>query len=179
MNIEEAIKAIDNLKHEGNLVSSYAVKEIISQIKQEKEVIPQFVAICERGDGMNNQKNFTDKVNEMILYGKSQGLSTKGISDKWHTFGDLYYHRMILTLVIMRQNKDKAWKSKQHHDGTMFDDSFICGINTPKGQYSYHYDLEHWELFNIKELEKAPEYDGHKPEDITRLLSLEAENDSN
>lgn len=124
---------------------------------------------------MNNQKNFTNKVNEMILYGKSQGLSTKGISDKWHTFGDLYYHRMILTLLIMRQNKDKAWKSKQHHDGTMFDDSFICGINTPKGQYSYHYDLEYWNLFNVKELEKAPEYDGHKPEDITRLLSLEEE----
>ena len=27
--------------------------------------------------------------------------------------------------------------------------------------------------FNIKELEKASEYDGHKPEDVTRLLSLE------
>ena len=27
--------------------------------------------------------------------------------------------------------------------------------------------------FNIKELEKAPEYDGHKPKDVTRLLSLE------
>ena len=80
-----------------------------------------------------------------------------------------------LTLALMRQNKDKAWKSKQHHDGTMFEDSFICGIDTPKGQYSYHYDLEHWDLFNVKELEKAPEYDGHKPEDVTRLLSLEEE----
>ena len=121
---------------------------------------------------MNNQKNFTDKVNELILYGKSQGLSTNDISDKWHTFGELYHHRMILTLALMRQNLDKAWKSKKHHDGTMFEDSFICGIDTPKGQYSYHYDLEHWELFNVKELDKAPEYDGHKPEDVTRLLSL-------
>lgn len=82
---------------------------------------------------------------------------------------------MILTLALMRQNKDKAWKSKQHHDGTMFEDSFICGIDTPKGQYSYHYDLEHWDLFDVKELDKAPEYDGHKPEDVTRLLSLEEE----
>ena len=125
---------------------------------------------------MNKQKDFTDLINNLILYGKSQGMSTKDISDKWHTFGELYHHRMILTLALMRQNKDKAWKSKQHHDGTMFDDSFICGIDTPEGQYSYHYDLEHWDLFNIKELEKAPEYDGHKPEDVTRLLSLEEEN---
>ena len=138
---------------------------------------------------MNKQKDFTDTINSLILLAKRQGVSTKDISDKWHTFGiiqnicglwdmveciiELYHHRMILTLVLLRQNKDKAWKSKQHHDGTMFDDSFICGIDTPEGQYSYHYDLEHWDLFNIKELEKAPEYDGHKPKDVTRLLSLE------
>ena len=79
---------------------------------------------------MNKQKYFTEKINDLILHAKSQGVSTKDISDKWHTFGDLYYHRMILTLALMRQNKDKAWKSKQHHDGTMFEDSFICGIDT-------------------------------------------------
>ena len=128
--------------------------------------------MIKKRNGMNKQKYFTDTINNLILYAKSQGVSTNDISDKWHTFGDLYYHRMILTLALMRQNKDKAWKSKQHHDGTMFEDSFICGIDTPEGQYSYHYDLEHWELFDVKELDKAPEYDGHKPEDVTRLLSL-------
>ena len=59
---------------------------------------------------MNKQKYFTNAINNLILYAKSQGVSTKDISDEWHTFGDLYYHRMILSLVIMRQNKDKAWK---------------------------------------------------------------------
>ena len=55
----------------------------------------------------------------------------------------------------------------------MFDDSFIVGIETPEGQYSYHYDLKFWDLFDdIEELEKAPKYDGHMPKDITRLLSL-------
>lgn len=54
----------------------------------------------------------------------------------------------------------------------MFDDSFIVGIDTAKGQYSYHYGLKYWDLFDIKELDKAPVYDGHKPEDISRLLSL-------
>lgn len=118
------------------------------------------------------QEDFTEKINELILEGKEQGFSTKDISDKWHTFGDLYHHRMILTYVILKSYPDLSWKSKQHHDGTMFDDSFIVGINTTVGQYSYHYDLEYWSLFDIRELDKAPEYDGHKPEDITRLMSL-------
>lgn len=104
---------------------------------------------------------------------KYQGISRKEISDGYHTFGELYYHRMILFLIILKDHKDLAWRSKQHHDGTMFEGDFICGINTPKGQYTYHYDLKYWDLFeDIKVLDGAPEYDGHKPEDIDRLLSL-------
>lgn len=120
----------------------------------------------------NSQKDFTDKINELILQGKDQGFSTKNISDEWHTFEELYYHRMILTYIILKNYPNLSWKSKQHHDGTMFDDSFVVGINTTEGQYTYHYDLEHWDLFDIKELDKAPVYDGHKPDDITRLTSL-------
>ena len=122
---------------------------------------------------VEKQRNITKSINDLIVELKTLGFSTKGISDKWHTFEELYYHRMILFLTIQKAHKDKAWKSKQHHDGTMFEDSFIVGIETPEGQYSYHYNLKYWELFeDIDELEKAPEWDGHKPEDITRLLSL-------
>lgn len=113
------------------------------------------------------------QINNLILEAKQDGWSTKEISDKWHTFGELYNHRMILFLTIQLAHKDLSWKSKQHHDGTMFEDSFIVGIDTPDGQYSYHYNLEFWHLFKkIKELEFAPEFDGHQPEDIIRLLKL-------
>lgn len=114
-----------------------------------------------------------EEINNRILELKKEGFSTKNISDKWHTFGELYNHRMFLFLTIQKAHKEKSWKSKKHHDGSMFDDSFIVGIETPEGQYSYHYNLEFWDLFkDIKELENAPEYDGHKPKDIIRLLSL-------
>ncbi len=120
-----------------------------------------------------NQELETQKINNKILELKEQGFSTKGISDKWHTFGELYYHRMILFLTIQKAHLDKSWRSLQHHDGTMFEDSFIVGIDTPQGQYTYHYNLEYWDLFkDIKELEYAPKYDGHQPKDIVRLLSL-------
>lgn len=94
------------------------------------------------------------------------------ISDGYHTFNELYYHRAVLFSVICNQNKDIAWKSKLHSDGTMYDEMFIVGINTPEGQYSYHYDINLWSLFDVEELDKAPEYDGHSPKDIERLKSI-------
>ena len=94
------------------------------------------------------------------------------ISDGYHTFNELYYHRMILFSVICNHHKDIAWKSWKHADGTMFDDYFIVGITTPKGDYTYHYQKQYWNIFDVKELEFAPEWDGHQPKDIDRLLSI-------
>lgn len=100
-------------------------------------------------------------------------LPNKGdLSDGYHTYNELYHHRMILFSIICNQNKSMSWKSKLHADGTMFDDFFIVGINTPEGQFTYHYHIDNWDLFDVLELPNAPEYDGHTPGDVTRLYSL-------
>lgn len=94
-------------------------------------------------------------------------------TDGYHTFEELYFHRMILFSVICKFNKGKCWKSKLHHDGTMYDNYFIVGIKTNEGQYTYHYHMEYWNHFDhVLELEKAPKWDGHKPKDVIRLKSL-------
>lgn len=118
-------------------------------------------------DGNGDTSNFTfDEVK----------LSVSGdTSDGYHTFDELYYHRMVLFSIMCNQNKDLAWKSMKHHDGTMYENYFIVGISTPEGDYTYHYDIRDWNYFNVKELEKAPKWDGHKPSDITRLLTLVGE----
>lgn len=97
-------------------------------------------------------------------------------SDGYHTFNELYHHRAVLFSVIVRDHPELAWKSKLHHDGTMYDGMFIVGINTPKGQATYHYDVDpYWEMFDCKELEQAPEWDGHTPADaIARIATLGA-----
>ena len=101
-------------------------------------------------------------------------LKTGDLSDGYHTYNELYHHRAVLFSVIINQNKEIAWKSKKHHDGTMYDGMFIVGIDTPKGQYSYHYDIEpYWNMFECKELDNAPVWDGHEPKDIDRLLSVD------
>lgn len=104
--------------------------------------------------------------------GNKSKIKVGEINDGYHTFNELYDHRMILFSVICNTYKDKAWKSWLHEDGTMFDDYFIVGITTPKGDYSYHYHKYHWDKFNVKELKNAPKWDGHKPSDTDRLYSL-------
>ena len=108
-------------------------------------------------------------INFRNYYNKKDDMSPK---DSYHTINELYAHRTLLFALICNQNSNISWKSRVHKDETMFDDMFIAGINTPKGQYTYHCELKFWEVFKIKELDKAPVWDGHKPEDIGRLFSL-------
>jgi len=95
-------------------------------------------------------------------------------SDGHHTFNELYHHRAVLFSVIVRDHKELAWKASKHHDGTMYDGMFIVGIETPKGQATYHYDLDpYWEMFDCEEREFAPEWDGHTPDDaIARIAEM-------
>ena len=101
-------------------------------------------------------------------------LVTGDTSDGFHTFNELYHHRAVLFSVIVRDHRELAWKSKAHHDGTMYEGMFIVGIETPKGQATYHYDIDpYWDMFDCKELERAPEWDGHTPDDATgRIATL-------
>ena len=100
-------------------------------------------------------------------------VTRKGqISDGYHTFDELYHHRMVLFSIICNTYKKQAWKSWTHHDGTMYDDYFIVGITNDKGDYYYQYHKDYWDIFKVKEQDKAPVWDGHKPEDIDRLYSL-------
>ena len=96
------------------------------------------------------------------------------LSDGYHTFNELYHHRAILFSVICNSMPDRAWKSKLHDTGDMFDGMFIVGIETPEGQATYHYDIDpYWDMFKVPELDRAPVWDGHSAEDaINRIASL-------
>lgn len=61
----------------------------------------------------------------------------------------------------------------------MYDGMFIVGIDTPEGQATYHYDIDpYWDMFHVKELELAPEWDGHTSgEAIRRIGTLTQPNE--
>lgn len=110
------------------------------------------------------------------------------VRDEYHSMDELYDHRMALNIFLFKMmfrldaqvrgseatNKPYIMKSKLHGDGTMFEGGyFIVMATTNQGQISYHYKLEHWDKFDIPEVERTPEYDGHTSKDvIERLMKL-------
>lgn len=109
-----------------------------------------------------------------VLYEQPSVEINGDTSDGYHTFNELYHHRAVLFSVIVKAFPDKAWKSKMHHDGTMYNGMFIVGIETPRGQATYHYDIDpYWNMFECQELDRAPEWDGHTPQEaIDRIGKL-------
>lgn len=109
-------------------------------------------------------------------------IEAEQIGDEYHTMHELYNHRMALTVAltatIARGCDGWSIKSKLHSDGTMFDGYFVVVIvfgfaDEKPEQVSYHYELKYWDSFNIPEVERAPEYDGHTSKDvIERLMRL-------
>lgn len=95
-------------------------------------------------------------------------------SDGFHTFDELYEHRCALTAVLatIAAIDGESWRSKLHHDGTMFDGYFIVGIDLPAGPITYHYPLKDWDRFDaVQVLERAPAYDGHTDADVLERLA--------
>lgn len=154
--IREALE--DNIIiDEGNLLiteNKIARFNIENRIKKNKEALKSLDQIQERLERLESED--------------------KGeVSDGYHTFNELYEHRHALFANVVNQSQE-SWKSKLHDDGTMFDGWFIAGISTKDGDVTYHLPLKHWELFQCKELEKAPKWDGHTSDVVVSRLKAQA-----
>lgn len=162
--------ATDELRH---MLDERGVEHRVSATGYSIDIGPYITAYANRSDTTLDVslRNFTPEQAIAATLGKEVTGET---SDGYHTFNELYHHRAVLFSVIVRDYKELAWKSKLHHDGTMYDGMFIVGIETPTGQATYHYDIDpYWEMFDCKELEQAPEWDGHTPTDaIARIATL-------
>lgn len=119
------------------------------------------------------EEKLISKINRDILSLKEKGISTKNISDGYHTFEELYYQRTVLLSIICNTNPNISWKSKKHFDeenDPMFEGCFIIGINTPTGEATYHIKLKYWEMFDVPEIEHAPKYDGYSSDEVLKRL---------
>ena len=103
------------------------------------------------------------------------------ISDGYHSFDELYHHRTLLfaALINTKPWNVHAWKSRQHFNpetNPMFEGMFIVGIETPYGSATYHCEDIYWDIFECEEVETAPPFDGHSPDDaIFRILKTSKE----
>lgn len=88
--------------------------------------------------------------------------------DGYHTFAELYEYRMLY-----HAHAAEGWlaagipvvKSWRHSTGELCfgGDHFIVTATLPTGQVSNHYKSEHWYLFGVPIVDRAPEWDGHTP----------------
>ena len=116
-------------------------------------------------------------INENIL---CQHIDANLVSDGYHTFGELYEHRIVLYIQLckmhlklekLNQASIKVWKSKRHSDGSEWDGWFILGLGTVKGkQITYHLPISKWNDIQCIEFTKAPTWDGHSSNDVLERL---------
>lgn len=96
-------------------------------------------------------------------------------SDGYHTFSELYQRQALYHAHACRAWLKEGYevtKSLRHHDGeSCFQGGwFIVTAQLPTGQVSNHYRLENWDLFDVPEVKRAPEWDGHTPQEAARRL---------
>lgn len=115
-------------------------------------------------------------INDIIKREKQVDINL--ISDGYHTFGELYDHRiqLFITLCSLLDEEHEVWRSKVHSDGTSLDGWFLLGIESKGGkQITYHLPISRWEECErfAYTYEVAPEFDGHTSADVLeRLKSL-------
>lgn len=115
-------------------------------------------------------------------------------SDGYHSFRELYDHRMSLFISLMKMQQEalsiveetvglseeaynqRPWWSRQHHRGgdPMFVGMVIAGMCLGGKQISYHLGADDWvpilKAAGIRELEYAVVWDGHSPNDVVNRM---------
>jgi hypothetical protein len=92
------------------------------------------------------------------------------ISDGYHTFDEIYYHRKLLYVNLCLSNAEDCVFA-DHKDW----DSLVLVYNSLAGQISYHIDYGMLPLIKgrIKEVIFGDhKWDGHSPGDVLDRLSL-------
>lgn len=103
--------------------------------------------------------------------GKTFKIVGDDLSDGYHTFDELYEHRIRLYMAFA---KTSGWPARYRCD---YENWFCLYLETPEGQISYHLPDKYLDIV-LTFAEKAPEdykWDGHTGEQVlTRLLLLSA-----
>ena len=94
-------------------------------------------------------------------------------SDGYHTFNELYEHRITLFIALCKMAATKylpVWRSRVHSDGTSIPGWFVLGIGITEGyQITYHLPDARWDETSFAGND-CPEFDGHTSADVIERL---------
>lgn len=114
-----------------------------------------------------------DKVEIINNLIKKEQVNTNLISDGYHTFGELYDHRITLFIALARLKASTSsivpiWRCQTDKEW------FILGIdNIGTFQITYHIPMARWnetEFAMTFELKDKPKWDGHTSQDVLDRL---------
>ena len=102
-------------------------------------------------------------------------LKSGEASDGYHTHNELYEYR-----TLYHAHAARAWmldgvevtKSWRHADGELCFGGgwFIVTAQLPTGQVTNHYPERDWPLFDVPEVERPAEWDGHTPQEAAARI---------
>jgi len=90
------------------------------------------------------------------------------VSDGFHTFNELYEHRIILFVCLLNTYNHIGWKSHRNSDDELIEGWFVAGLY--EGSITYHLPDRVWDLCDVKELNKGF-WDGHTSNDVLKTLT--------
>jgi hypothetical protein len=99
------------------------------------------------------------------------GEITENTSDGYHTFKELYAHRIALFIALAKSHADISWKAIKHDDGSSLEGWFIAGMHLPTGDISYHLPDNEWDRLDVEALTNAPKWDGHTSDDVVQRIN--------
>jgi len=129
----------------------------------------------------NPDVELEEAINSVINQSREdKTINTNLISDGYHSFGQLYEHRIALYIALCKVTAAHSsevtgisvWKSGIHSDGSVWEGWFLLGINKAAGeQITYHLPISEWDAcYFAEELEIAPPFDGHTHVDVLERL---------
>lgn len=92
------------------------------------------------------------------------------VHDGFHEIGEIYDHRYLLFCALLSWHQMTGYKTLLHHDGTSILGYFLAGCELDGEPISYHLPIEMWDLCPAREVERAPEWDGHTSVDVCDRL---------
>lgn len=116
-----------------------------------------------------------DDINKLIQEHK---IDTNQVSDGYHTFGELYEHRIQLWIKICQLYSGivAPWRTQYHSDGELAFGGgwFVLGLYVSTGkQITYHLPMKYWDQCEFAAtLSQAPEWDGHTSNDVLERIKL-------
>lgn len=178
-------KSIDDLieKRKGNIQKAYIPyekqfpnmvildwKELLSDLENLKQSDEEEYSLEQSEEDI--KKDIW--IDDLQYWKQSEKVVDENTSDWYHTFKELYEHRVALYIRLV--NDTNFWnpyhwiKSKLHFDGSSYDWWFIVQWYIKGKQISYHLPMDKRDIVNCAEVEKADERDWHTPSDVVKRL---------